>query len=255
VLKDLGASVIVYNNEPNGKNINYNCGALHPEFLRDAIKGTTIQIGAAYDGDADRAIFCDSYGNIYDGDIILAIFAEYLKNEGKLNNQSIVCTIMSNIGLELFLEKKNIKLVRVPVGDKYVIEKMLELNYNLGGEQSGHIVLSDIIATGDGLITTLKLLSILKNYKTSIKNLCSGFKKYPQTIINIKVKSKIPLEEVPELYNEYLEIKQSLNNRGRIILRYSGTEPVLRIMVEAPSHEELKYYSEKISSIAKTTLS
>lgn len=255
ILKDWGASVTIFNDSPNGKNINEKCGALHPEFIRDAIRGKDIQIGACYDGDADRVIFCDNLGNIYDGDMILAILGSYLNKTGKLRNQTIVATIMSNIGLELFLAKQNIKLIRVPVGDKYVLEKMIEIDNNLGGEQSGHIILSDILNTGDGLITTLELLYILKQTNLPLADLCADFKKYPQILLNVKVNSKIPLEEIPELYNEYINIKNKLSTNGRIIIRYSGTEPLLRIMIEGVSFAEIESYAEKIYSLATSLLS
>ena len=162
---------------------------------------------------------------------------------------------MSNLGLEIFLNKQNIKLIRVPVGDKYVLEKMIEIDNNLGGEQSGHIILSDILNTGDGLITTLKLVYILKQTNLPITDLCAGFKKYPQILLNVKVNSKIPIEEVPELYNEYINIKNKLSANGRIIIRYSGTEPLLRIMIEGSSVAEIKSYAEKIYSLAASLLS
>jgi len=255
ILGKLGGTIIIHNNTPNGKNINHQCGALHPEYLSQCILNTDINPGISYDGDADRAIFSDNTGKIYDGDMILAIIGLYLKGKGLLKNNTIIATIMSNYGLEKYLISNGIHLVRVPVGDKYVLEKMMELKVNLGGEQSGHIILSDLLKTGDGLLTTLMILSIMKELQCSLHEMIKGFERFPQILVNVKTKNKVPIENIPELFNAYNEILHKLQENGRIIIRYSGTEPLLRIMIEGHNYQEISAYAEMLSSIAHKHLS
>ncbi len=249
-----GADVEIYNNKPNGRNINDRCGALFPEHLKGLIKERKIDIGISFDGDADRAIFIDNEGRIYDGDLSLAIIAQYFKKKEKLNHNTVVATIMSNYGLEKFLIERGMKLLRVPVGDKYVIEKMLQENLNLGGEQSGHIILSDISKTGDGLITALLVIKILKEEPSFLHSIVQGFERYPQTLINVRIKNKIPFEDIPGFNEKHNEIINKLRNRGRIVVRYSGTEPLLRIMVEGEEINEIKEYGESLAGIAERYL-
>lgn len=255
ILRQLGGNILVYNDRPDGRNINNNCGALHPEYLSQCIYNKEMHIGISFDGDADRAIFCDNKGIIYDGDMILAMIGLYLKRKGQLKNNTVVATIMSNYGLEKYLASHNIQLLRVPVGDKNVLEKMIELDLNLGGEQSGHIILPDILKTGDGLITALMAISIIKESKMSVESLIKGFERYPQILVNVKVQKKTPLESVPELYEAYNSILEKLNKNGRLVIRYSGTEPLIRIMIEGPNYQEINNYANILACVARKHLS
>ena len=254
ILRQMGGNIFVYNDRPDGKNINNNCGALHPEYLSQCIINKEMHIGISFDGDADRAIFCDNTGRVYDGDMILAMIGLYLKSKRKLKNNAIVATIMSNYGLEKYLASHEIQLLRVPVGDKNVLEKMIELDLNLGGEQSGHIILSDILKTGDGLITALMAMSIIKESQMSVESLIKGFERYPQILVNVNVQKKAPLESVPELYKAYQSIQEKLKKDGRLVIRYSGTEPLMRIMIEGPHYQEIHRYADMLSRIAKKHL-
>jgi len=254
ILNRYGANAEIYNNKPNGKNINDKCGALFPDYLQGLVKDRQIDIGICFDGDADRAIFIDNKGRIYDGDLSLAIIAQYFKKKENLNHNTVVATVMSNYGLEKFLIERGMKLIRVPVGDKYVIEKMLEENLNLGGEQSGHIILSDILKTGDGLITALLIIKILKEDSSFLQSIVETFERYPQILINVRIRNKVPFEDIPGFNERYNDIVNKISNRGRVVVRYSGTEPLLRIMVEGEEINEIKEYGESLAGIAKRYL-
>ncbi|MEO2069325.1 MAG: phosphoglucosamine mutase, partial [Desulfurobacteriaceae bacterium] len=242
IFKSLGAKVFVFNAEPDGKNINENCGATSPEFLASKVKDLNLDVGFAYDGDGDRCIAIDEKGRVVDGDEIMAILAAHYMEK----NKTVVATVMSNIGLELFLKELGIELIRTNVGDRFVSEKMVETGTLVGGEQSGHIILRDFLETGDGLLTSIILASIVKSTRRPLSELSSLMKKFPQKLKNIGVKEKKPIEKLPKLKKAIEEAEKKLSGKGRVLVRYSGTEPLLRIMVEA---EDENLIDEVISLI------
>ncbi len=232
LLRELGADVISMNDRPDGININADCGSLYVEGLQRAVKLHRADIGIAHDGDADRAIFCDEKGKIVDGDRIMGMCASEMKQKGLLKKDTLVSTVMSNYGLEKYLEKNDIKLVRTKVGDRYVVEKMLEGGYNLGGEQSGHIIFLDHNTTGDGPITTLQVLNLMKTNNVPLSTLAAQIKLFPQILINIEVKHKSQVKNVPAIEEAIKSAEKRLSGKGRILVRPSGTEPKIRVMVE-----------------------
>lgn len=253
LLQELGADVIAINDNPNGININYNCGSTYPETIQKAVKGLGADIGIAHDGDADRTIFIDENGDIVDGDKILAIWACELKKEGMLSNNGVVATVMTNSGVEKYLSSCGIKLIRTKVGDRYVVEEMVKGGYNLGGEQSGHIVFLDYNTTGDGPITALQVLYLMKKKGKSISELTKDIEPYPQVLLNIAVTNKEGIESDAEINNAIQEGDKALGGYGRILVRPSGTEPKIRVMVEAHKHEIASAVAEKIAdSIYRT---
>lgn len=250
VFRTLGAKVICINNKDDGDKINKMCGATHPQTLSSYIKKHHADIGFAFDGDADRIIACDEMGNIIDGDIILFTLAKYLKSIGKLHGDSVVATVQTNQGLKEQLQNENINLIRTKVGDKYVIEKMNELNINLGGEKSGHIILKDYISTGDGILTALKLCEILIKTGTKFSSL-THVDLYPQFEINYKTINKDIIMANNLLSRKIAEIEKLLNTNGRVIVRKSGTEPKIRIMVESKDKYQCKKFAKEIEKIIK----
>jgi len=248
LLKELGADVITINDNPNGKNINDNCGSTYPDCIIKAVKGFGADIGIAHDGDADRTIFVDEKGNLVDGDKILAIWACELKAEHRLNGNGVVATVMTNSGIEKYLSSQGIRLIRTKVGDRYVVEEMMKGGYNLGGEQSGHIIFLDYNTTGDGPITALQVLYLMKKKGLSMSKLTDGIQPYPQVLLNISVLNKDGIEDDPEIKRAIDEGDEILNGSGRILVRPSGTEPKIRVMVEAPEHDTAKTIAEKISA-------
>lgn len=232
VLRELGAEVFVLNDKPNGTNINAGCGSLHPEVIQHAVVEQGADIGIAHDGDADRVIFCDEKGREFDGDKVMALCAIDMKKRKALARNTVVATVMSNLGLELALKKAGINLLRTAVGDRYVVEEMLKEGYSLGGEQSGHIVFMDYNTTGDGVITALQVLSIMKRSRKKLSELAKVMTTYPQVLVNVKVREKRDIMEVPGLAIKIREAQTSLDGTGRLLIRYSGTEPKLRIMAE-----------------------
>ena len=232
VLKELGADVYVLNDKPNGSNINAGCGSLHPEIIRDAVVEQGADIGIAHDGDADRVIFCDEKGRDFDGDKVMALCAIDMKKRRSLEKNTVVATVMSNLGLEIALKEAGIKLIRTAVGDRYVVEEMLKGGYNLGGEQSGHVVFMDYNTTGDGIITALQVLSIMKRKGRKLSALGKVMTTYPQVLVNVTVREKKEIMNVPALAEKVRMAEASLDGTGRILIRYSGTEPKLRIMAE-----------------------
>jgi phosphoglucosamine mutase len=223
------------NVNPDGKNINANCGALYPEVVRKELNNG--EIGVVFDGDADRVIFVDEKKNIRDGDYIIGILANEYKKHKKLKNSLVVVSVMSNLGLIKFLWSKNIKVIQCPVGDKYVSEYLAKYNGNLGGEQAGHIVLYDLLPTGDGVLTAVEVIKTMLVNKKKLYQLCNIFKKYPQVIKNVEAKIRPPIEEV---FDKKLLSDLEKKISGRIVLRYSGTEPVLRIMVEGKNKRSIE---------------
>jgi phosphoglucosamine mutase len=233
VFAALGAQVDALFVEPDGMNINQNCGSLHVDQLSRYVKDHALDVGIALDGDADRALLVGPDGVLHDGDAILFVMANYLKESHRLKNDLVVGTIMSNAGLEKALRERGVQLHRTKVGDRYVLEKLLELGGSLGGEQSGHIIFPDISLGGDGLVTALQTLRVIKETGRSLAELTQGLVTYPQRLKNVPVKSKPPLESIPEIASQTRAIEQQLEGRGRLLLRYSGTENVARVMIEA----------------------
>jgi len=254
VLSSFGAKVIAINNHPNGKNINLYCGALHPTVMSRSVVKHQADAGFSFDGDADRVIMSDQKGIVRDGDFVLSIGAMHLKKKKLLKKNTIVGTIMTNSGLNAYLKKLNINIVATPVGDKYVLNKMLSGGYVLGGEPSGHIIFSDYSLSGDGLLTALIILKIVKEENTSLLTLAKRLTKYPQILVNVKVKSKLPIKNIKPLMSKAAEVERILGNEGRLSLRYSGTEPLLRIMVEGKSKKQIEILAKELANIVKKTL-
>ena len=254
IISELGAEVVVLNDNPNGLNINDNCGALHPEIIKRVVKEEKADIGIALDGDADRVIMVDENGNEIDGDHILLMCALELKKKNQLNKNTVVATVMSNLGLELALKKAGIKLVRVDVGDRYVTDEMRKNNYNLGGEQSGHIIFSNYTTTGDGTIAALQVFRIMKETGKKLSQLSKLLEKKPQVLFNVEVKEKKPLHETRETHKKIKEVEEILKENGRILIRYSGTQNLLRIMIEGDNEEKIRKLGEEIVSIAEKEL-
>lgn len=234
LLQELGATIHAINVEPNGRNINLECGSLHPKHLQKAVVEQKADLGLAFDGDADRLLLVDADGNLIDGDQVLFVMAEYLDSQNKLAGRRVVATVMSNIGLELALTERNIKLTRTPVGDKYVLEELLNGGGSIGGEQSGHIIFPEISLAGDGIITALEILRVITESGKSMAELTKKFTRYPQVIVNVRVSSKPPLETIPPIKEAIDAIEKQFAENGRLLVRYSGTENLARVMMEGP---------------------
>jgi len=255
IFSDLGFKVFPINSSPNGKNINHNCGTLYPEDLAKTVKDIGANIGIAYDGDADRTLSVDEKGTILNGDHTLYICAKYLKESGLLKSDTVVATTMSNIGLETALQKMDIKLVRTQVGDKYVRNQMVELGVNLGGEQSGHTIFLDDCPSGDGILTSLKICKVMVVKNTPLSKLVSGYKESPQILLNVRVEKKEDFSHFPEILNNMDRIKESLGDEGRIDLRFSGTEPLARIMIEGKDEKQIRTDAESMVAVISKYLS
>jgi len=249
-----GAHVEFTHSAPNGRNINENCGALHPDVVGREVVSRRADLGICFDGDADRALFTDSKGNVVDGDAIMLLLAQEMKQRGALSNDTVVATTMSNMGLEIALRESNIKLLRAPVGDKYVLDEMKKSGAVLGGEQSGHIILSREATTGDGMLTAMRVLAILAASKQPIAQLISGLKVFPQTIKNVRVREKRPLDQIPAVVTAIKCAEQQLNGNGRVNVRYSGTESLARVMVEAEKEETVRRIADSISEAIEREL-
>ena len=245
----LGAKTYVINNEPDGTNINTNCGSTHIEVLQQFVKEKKLDIAFANDGDADRCIAVDENGNVVDGDLILYVCGKYLKEQGRLNGDTIVTTIMSNLGLYKACDKAGIRYEKTAVGDKYVYENMLQNNYSLGGEQSGHIIFSKYATTGDGILTSLLLMEVVMEKKQSLGKLVEEVKIYPQLLKNVRVADKKEARENPAVVKAVEEVAETLGDDGRILVRESGTEPVIRVMVEAATDELCKECVDKVIDV------
>lgn len=256
VFTKLGINYKIINNNPDGININENCGSTHLESLKQYVLENNMSLGIAYDGDGDRCLAIDEKGNEIDGDILLAVIGKYLKEKGKLKNDTIVSTIMSNLGLNKFCSSNNITLKQTKVGDRYVLEEMLKNDYNLGGEQSGHIIMLDYNPTGDGILTSLMLIQILleKNIKTS--ELCNTITKYPQTLINVKVENskKTLYLENKEIQEKIQSIEKEFKDNGRVIIRPSGTEPLIRVMIEGQDEQIISQRAKELANLIKIKL-
>jgi phosphoglucosamine mutase len=253
LFRALGADVISLNDSPDGRNINAGCGSLHPEGLQKKVVAAVAALGVAFDGDADRALFATATGKLVDGDGVLLAAGRYLKSIGKLNGSVIVGTTMANLGLERALATSGINFVRTAVGDRYVLEEMLRIRANLGGEQSGHILFLDDATTGDGMLTAVKIASLV-SIAGPLSNLVSDLKIFPQKIVNVRVRSKPALDSLPEIVSLLHEAERVLGNSGRVILRYSGTEPLARVMVEAEREEDVSRWTESLASVLRSSI-
>ena len=252
VFDALGAETYVINNEPNGLNINTDCGSTHIHVLQDFVKKNHLDVGFAYDGDADRCIAVDENGEVVDGDRIMYVCGKYMKEQGSLVNNTIVTTIMSNFGLYKALDREGIAYEKTAVGDKYVYENMSANGHCLGGEQSGHIIFSKNATTGDGILTSLKVMEAMLEKKQSLGKLASEVEIFPQVLKNVKVKDKKAAQDDAAVQAEVAKVTESLGDDGRILLRQSGTEPVVRVMVEAPSLEICEKYVDQVIQVMKT---
>ena len=252
VFDALGAETYVINNEPNGLNINTDCGSTHIHVLQDFVKKNHLDVGFAYDGDADRCIAVDENGEVVDGDRIMYVCGKYMKEQGSLVNNTIVTTIMSNFGLYKALDREGIAYEKTAVGDKYVYENMSANGHCLGGEQSGHIIFSKNATTGDGILTSLKVMEAMLEKKQSLGKLASEVEIFPQVLKNVKVKDKKAAQDDAAVQAEVAKVTESLGGDGRILLRQSGTEPVVRVMVEAPSLEICEKYVDQVIQVMKT---
>lgn len=251
VFDALGAETHVINNEPNGTNINTNCGSTHIGVLQQFVKDNGLDVGFAYDGDADRCIAVDENGNVVDGDCILYICGKYMKATGALQNNTVVTTIMSNFGLYKAFDREGISYEKTVVGDKYVYENMSENHHSLGGEQSGHVIFSKHATTGDGILTSLKVMEVMLEKKESLSKLASEVEIYPQVLKNVRVKDKGQAQQDPDVQAEVQKVAELLGDDGRILLRQSGTEPVIRVMVEASSDEICGQYVDQVIEVLK----
>src|SRR5580693_6349951 len=253
LFRSLGANVVSMGVSPDGKNINAGCGSLHLEGLQQRMLSERAQLGVAFDGDADRALFVCETGKIVNGDGVLLAVARYLKSQNKLKGNRVVATSMSNLGLERVLAREGISLARAAVGDRYVLEEMVKSGNNLGGEQSGHIIFLDDSPAGDGLLTAVKIASLVSMHGP-LETLVEGLKDYPQVIVNVKVKSKPALETLPEVADALAKAQSILGENGRVVLRYSGTEPLARVMVEAEHDADVQRFSQSIASALRTAI-
>jgi len=243
----LGANVIAINATPDGRNINRDCGSLHIDSLRDKVVKERAVLGVAFDGDADRSLFVDGEGNFVDGDATLLALATHLQSHAQLKGDVVVATVMSNIGLEIALRSAGIGLVRTDVGDKYVLEELLRRGASLGGEQSGHIILPELSLAGDGMITTLCLLRALSESRKTLAEMTAAFKRYPQILLNVRVREKVPFSDLAAVQAEVKEVEELLSQKGRLLLRYSGTEPLARVMIEGEDQRQIDGYAQRIA--------
>jgi phosphoglucosamine mutase len=247
LFRRLGADVRAICCEPNGRNINLGCGSLHVEGLQEAVRESGADMGVAFDGDADRAIFVARSGRIVDGDAVMLIAARALKAAGKLDGNLVVATVMSNLGLERALEREGIRLVRTPVGDKYVLEEMVRAGAALGGEQSGHVIFRQYSTTGDGLLTALRILEISRSARAGLEELTAGLEIYPQRLKNVRVREKKALTELPAVARAIEDCRQAFGSCGRVLVRFSGTEPLARVMVEGPGLAQVEEFTQRIA--------
>ena len=237
--------------QPDGRNINLQCGSTHPEALARLVVDGGYDIGIAYDGDGDRAIFVDHTGNVVDGDAVMLMCARHMQAEGRLRGDAIVATVMSNIGLELALRESGIEMVRCAVGDKYVMEEMMRRGLSLGGEQSGHVIFSDYLFTGDGLATSLNVLRTMAGTRRPLAELAAQLTTYPQVLMNVRVQQKVDLHAVPGVAAVIADVESRLAGNGRLLVRYSGTEPLLRVMLEGKDEGEIRRWGQEIVDAVK----
>lgn len=254
LLRELGAEVITLHDKPDGVNINADCGCLYMKGLQKAVRDHRAHIGIAHDGDGDRTLFCDEKGRLVDGDQIMGMCALEMASRGALNGRTVVATVMSNLGLEKFLERQNIRLIRTKVGDRHVVEKMIEQGYNLGGEQSGHIIFLEFNTTGDGPITAVQALNLMRKTNSPLSRLAAGVKLFPQVLFNIEVGKKQDIRAFPEIEKTIKEAEGRLGRSGRVLVRASGTEPKIRVMLEGRDHRTIANLGRSIAKIIKNKM-
>jgi phosphoglucosamine mutase len=250
----LGFKVVALGEAPNGRNINLDCGSTHPQELAAAVVRHGCRMGVAFDGDGDRAILADAHGRIVDGDAVLLILALAYQQRGQLAGDTVVATVMSNVGLELALRHHGIALVRTPVGDKYVMEEMIRGGYVIGGEQSGHVILAEHLPTGDGLATALAVLRVMAESGRELSDLAAELVTLPQTLVNVRVRERAPVGSIPGVQEAITRVETALDGRGRILVRYSGTEPLLRIMIEGEDRRSVQGWAEEIAAAVRRAI-
>jgi len=251
VFEELGLQAMCIGCEPDGRNINLGCGSTAPQLLARTVVGAGYDLGIAYDGDGDRAIFVDARGRVVDGDAVMLMCAKQMKAENRLKGEAIVATVMSNIGLEIALRDASIGLLRCQVGDKYVMEEMLRRGLVLGGEQSGHVIFSDYLFTGDGLATSLNVLRTMAATRRALADLASDLTTYPQVLLNLRVHQKVELKTIPQVAAVVERVESRLAGNGRLLVRYSGTEPLLRVMLEGRDEQEIRKWGQEIIDAVK----
>ncbi len=247
VFEELGAKVIAIHTKPDGKNINARAGALHPQAMAETVKLHDAHIGVALDGDADRCVLCDEHGNIIDGDALMALCATRMLREGKLAKQTLVTTVMSNLGLERAMRDIGGRVVRTQVGDRYVVEEMRKEGYNFGGEQSGHLVFLDHATTGDGIVAALRVLSVMVREGKPLSELAKVMERTPQVLVNLAVEKKIPLDQLPDVQKLIADVERELGDDGRVLVRYSGTESKARVMIEGMDQGRIQNWADEIA--------
>ncbi|HUY95177.1 MAG TPA: phosphoglucosamine mutase [Terracidiphilus sp.] len=250
----LGGDMTLLNTTPDGRNINADCGALHPGWVAKQVTDRGAQIGLTFDGDADRCMLADAKGQVINGDAILLMAARDLKERGMLTNDLVVATTMSNMGLEAALKRSGIQMLRAPVGDRYVLEMMQKKNAALGGEQSGHILFPHLATTGDGILTALVVLDLVARTGKSLEELSSDLKVFPQTIVNVRVREKRPLDRIPAIHERIHQAEVELKDTGRVVIRYSGTEPLARVMIEAEDEAAMHLHANAIAAAIRAEL-
>jgi phosphoglucosamine mutase len=254
VFSRLGANVSVLGADPDGRNINEACGSLHPELLQATVVNKHLDIGIAFDGDADRVLFVDNRGAVVDGDHMMLILAEHLKSRRKLKANVVVTTVMSNIGLEIALRQRGIGMVRTSVGDRYVLEELLSLGASLGGEQSGHVIFPDISLAGDGIITAIEVLRAVSEVGRPLAELASQLERYPQVLLNLRVLRKPPIESMPSVRSIIDDVEKSLQGQGRVLVRYSGTENLARVMIEGQNDADIRHQADRIAAALRAEI-
>jgi phosphoglucosamine mutase len=250
----IGLDVTVIGDKPDGRNINLHCGSTHLDLLQRTVVQTGARVGIAFDGDGDRALFVDHRGRVVDGDAVLLMAAIQLQREGRLPGNAVVATVMSNIGLELAMRERRIELVRAPVGDKYVMEQMVARGLALGGEQSGHIIFAEHLFTGDGIGTALQVLRIMEVTRQELDVLAAELVTYPQVLVNVRVRERVDFTSIPAIAESIRRVEERVNGQGRLLIRYSGTEPLLRIMIEGKDDGEIRRWAEEIAEAVRHTL-
>jgi phosphoglucosamine mutase len=254
LFEGLGFQVVALGESPDGRNINAGCGSTHPAGLAAAVVEQQCRLGVAFDGDGDRAILVDHLGHVVDGDALLLTLGLHYQRQGRLHGNTVVATVMSNIGLEIALRERGITLVRTPVGDKYVSEAMLKDGFVVGGEQSGHVILAEHLFTGDGMATALAILRVMADSGRELVDLASDLKTFPQTLVNVRVRQRVDVSTVPEIVTAMERVEHALAGRGRLLVRYSGTEPLLRIMIEGENQATVQAWAEEIADAVRSTL-
>ena len=250
----LGAEVETIGCSPDGRNINLNCGALHTETLAREVVQRGFDAGLAFDGDADRCILVAPSGRIVDGDAVLLIAGKAMAESGKLRNPMVVSTVMSNIGLEKALTASGLRMLRTPVGDKYVLEEMVKQDAQIGGEQSGHVIFRDYATTGDGILTALRVLEIVRRSGRNLDELAGELRTFPQLLVNVRVKNKRPLDQLPGVQSEIRQAEEAFGENGRVVVRFSGTEPLARVMVEGPDEVSVNHWANRIADAIRQEL-